>query len=147
MDNVSRGILINDHETEITFKVSPDEEDNVPKVAFILFASDDGQVTGDGYKEYLLMRLDGEYCPSNEYANNELTVDRSRFAGWNQWKELNRDEFDCKVTFSLEGNTVISTADNGGISISCCTVFKTKAAKLYVALTGDQCAITNIRCS
>ena len=113
----------------------------------VVFSSDDGTVTGSNYVEYALVRLDGETWESGDSADNELIVTRDGFEGWDNWKRLNREGFDVAISFERDGNRIVSFTENAGISIKNVTTVKVKDAEIYVALTGDQCAITNIRIS
>ena len=111
----------------------------------VIFSSDDGTVTGSNYTEYALVRLDGETWESGDAADNELIVTRDGFKGWDNWRKLNKQGFDGSISFERDGNRVVSSTENAGISIKNITTVKDKDAEIYVALTGDQCAITNIR--
>ena len=113
----------------------------------VIFSSDDGTVTGSNYVEYALVRLDGETWESGDSADNELIVTRDGFKGWDYWRKLNREGFDVAVSFEREGSRVVAFTENAGISIKNVTTVKAKDAEIYVALTGDQCAITNIKIS
>lgn len=115
--------------------------------SYVIFTSDDGTVNGGNYREFSLVRLDGENWESGNAAENELLVDRQDFNGWDAWKRYNKAGYDCSVSFSREGDTIISQTKNAGISIRNITTIKMKAAEVYVALSGDQCALTNIRIS
>jgi len=111
-----------------------------------LFTSENGCVDGDGYREILLLRLDGETWESDEHAENEVLIDHARsFPGWNTWKDVNKQGMDCGITIRLDGSCVIVETENLGIAILSKTTIKDNVSDLYVALTGDQCAITNIR--
>lgn len=115
--------------------------------SYVVFTSDDGTVYGQNYKEFSLVRLDGENWEAGNVADNKLLVDRHYFNGWDSWKEYNRSGFECIVSFSRDGNKIVSQTENDGISIKCVTNIKAKADEVYVALSGDQCALTNIRIS
>ena len=58
---------------------------------------------------------------------------------------MNKKGFDCTVRIHREENKITVTTENGGISIKSITTIKEMPPEIYVALTGDQCAITNIR--
>ena len=111
----------------------------------VIFSSDDGTLNGNNYIEYALIRLDGETWKSGEYADNELVISREDFEGWGHWKECNRNGFESTISFERKGNKVVTVTKNNGISIRNTTVVKDKKADIFVALTGDQCALTNIR--
>lgn len=115
--------------------------------SYVVFTSDDGTVGGGNYREFSLVRLDGENWESGNAVENELLVEKQDFNGWDAWKRYNKAGYDCSVSFSREGNTIISQTKNAGISIRNIITIKTKAAEVYVALSGDQCALTNIRIS
>ncbi len=110
-----------------------------------LFTSADGSTNGEGYREFLLLRLDGENWESDDHAENRVLINRTRsFAGWNVWKEQNKQGFDCTVTIRREGSCVTMETENLGIAISSTTTIRDEIDALYVALTGDQCALTDI---
>ncbi|MBQ1727257.1 MAG: hypothetical protein II039_07725, partial [Treponema sp.] len=70
-----------------------------------------------------------------------------RFEGWNEWKEANRRGIDCTVSLHRTGRKITLVTENSGICIRSDTVLKEDFPEVYVALTGDQCALTNIRIS
>ncbi|MCR4604577.1 MAG: HD-GYP domain-containing protein [Eubacterium sp.] len=114
--------------------------------SMVVYTSADGKVNGEGYKEYALIRFDGENTGSDEAAENTLLVNREEnFAGWDVWKEKNKAGYESKIVFKRDGNTVVSITDNFGIFINNTTKILGEAGDVYVALTGDQCALTNIR--
>ena len=83
-----------------------------------IFYSSDKKVFGKNYREFSLIRIDGEYWESDEAARNEMLVDQSKeFKGWEDWKERNK-------------NVIIIMDDTQDV---------------YAALTGDQVALTDIR--
>ncbi len=111
-----------------------------------IFYSPDRMPEGEGYMEYAFIRLDGENWEAEELADNKTIVNRNDdFEGWDTWKEANKKGFDCTVHFSVEGNKIITTTQNQGISLRNVTTILVEPPELYVSLTGDQCAITNIR--
>ena len=111
-----------------------------------LFTAKDGKPGGDGYREFLLVRLDGENWDSDEHAENNVRVDRTMaFESWQVWKEKNKQGIDCEVNIHREGKRVNISSDILGIAIRAETTVMDDVDELYIALTGDQCAITNIR--
>ncbi len=112
----------------------------------IIFSSEDGKVYGKNYKEYALVRLDGEVLGSDPRAVNTLTVHRQDdFEGWDDWKEKNREGFNSTVFLEKDRDVVTLTTENLGVSVRNVTTIPDKTADIYVALTGDQCALTDIR--
>lgn len=111
-----------------------------------VFSSKDGHINGEDFREYTLVRLDGENWESDERAENSISVNQtSAFAGWIAWKEKNRQGMDCTVTIQREENRIVIETENQGIAIHSVTTIHGDVKNVYVALTGDQCALTNIQ--
>ena len=113
----------------------------------VLFHSEDGQVDGKNYREYAVIRLDGENWEDNGKAQCRITATQEEnFEGWDAWKKGNKAGFDCTVTFGREGNRITVSTTNLGLSLEGVLSLPGKDnSTVYAALTGDQCAITNIR--
>ena len=110
-----------------------------------LYTSKDGKVNGEDYREFLLLRLDGEGWDSDSHAENDTRIDHThQFPGWNAWKEANRQGLDWEVMIHRNGNSVRIDTETLGISIVNLTTIKDEVQDLYIALTGDQCALTDI---
>ncbi|MBO4628914.1 MAG: HD-GYP domain-containing protein, partial [Treponema sp.] len=110
-----------------------------------LFSSSNGNLNDPDFCEYQLLRLDGESDPSDERVKNEVLVEQTaNFKGWENWKEENRKGLDCKISIKKENNKIIIQTENLGLKIKSESVILNETKNLYVALTGDQCAITNI---
>lgn len=113
-----------------------------------LFSSSDGRVFGNNYREYLMLRLDGEYYTSDEQVENKVYVKKTEeFKGWDKWKEDNKNGVDCNVIIRREADKIMISTENLGIAIDSVSEVKGAADRLYIALTGDQCAITDIHVS
>ncbi|MCR5688469.1 MAG: HD-GYP domain-containing protein [Lachnospiraceae bacterium] len=111
-----------------------------------LFWSPGRKPLGDGYLEYALIRLDGENWEAERVARNKLIVNLGdEFTGWDAWKEANKIGYDCTVYFKIDGDRIITTTNNLGIGVRSTTTVLEMPEEMYVCLTGDQCAITNIR--
>ena len=113
--------------------------------SYVIFSSDDGKVCGANYNEFSLVRLDGEYWKGRDNAENELIVNRNAFNGWDSWKEYNMQGYDCTISFERDGNRIISYTENAGISIKNVTQINIETKEVYVALSGDQVALTGIK--
>ena len=110
-----------------------------------LFYSDNALAGGKNYQEFTLIRFDGENWESNDKAETRLQVSKNEnFKGWDAWKEANKSGLDCVARFKRNGNTVIAKTENCGIEITAVTEIKAAVPEIYVSLTGDQCALTNI---
>ena len=110
-----------------------------------LYTSRDGKVNGEGYREFLLLRLDGESWDSDAHAKNDARIDHThQFPGWNVWKDANKQGIDWEVLIRRDGNCVEMETETLGISIFNQTTIMDEVDELYIALTGDQCALTDI---
>ncbi|MBO4901406.1 MAG: HD domain-containing protein [Lachnospiraceae bacterium] len=113
---------------------------------FVIFSSSDGKVGGSGYREYALIRLDGENSVADTDAKNILTVSKQDdFPGWDAWKETHKKGLDCVASFVRIDDTITMNTENLGISTRNTTTIPNAPKNIYVALTGDQCALTDIR--
>ncbi|MBR1861112.1 MAG: HD domain-containing protein [Lachnospiraceae bacterium] len=112
----------------------------------VLFTSGDGKVMGEGYREYVLVKLNGENEEGSDGTVNRFTMKRTpEFPGWEEWKGKNRQGMECEVLVEKRGRKVIITAENLGIRLENITELPDDNAPVYVALTGDECALTDIR--
>ncbi len=143
----TEGIPITDHMTLSFHTKSLPTARLIWHCPFIsLFFSENGRADGTGYREFLLLRLDGENWESDTHAENEVHIDHTRnFPGWNIWKEKNKEGMDCTVRIRREGNRVMMETENLGIAVDSVTTVKDDVRNMYIALTGDQCALTEIR--
>ena len=113
---------------------------------FCIFSSDDGKINGPNYHEYSLIRLDGENWATGDYSTNKMTlVYTQEFTNWDSWKDINKAGLDVTAYIERNGNQIMLKTKNVGIDIDNVTTINDTPAKIYIALTGDQCAITNIR--
>ena len=113
-----------------------------------IFYSDDKKIGGPGFKEFALIRLDGEHWESDANATNNMVINKTDdFEGWENWKKLNKTGMDCHVTVRRESRRITVKTENGGIEIRSVTLLKEDIPEVYLALTGDQCVITNIKIS
>ena len=111
-----------------------------------IFYSSDRQFKGKDYTEFAVLRLDGENWESYDYVKNRIILNKTdNFNGWDAWKEMNKQGMDCKVTLRRVGNVITMETENGGISIKSSTTINMKVPEILISITGDQCAITNIR--
>ena len=67
------------------------------------------------------------------------------FTGWDDWKEQNKNGMDCKVHLKRNGNSVTMVTSNGGIEIRSTTTIKVDVPEILISISGDQCALTNIK--
>ncbi len=113
-----------------------------------IFSSSDGKRKGEDFREYLLLRLNGEDWESDEHAENRINVvQQEDFVGWNVWEEKNKEGIDCTVKIRKEKNRIYVRTENLGISINSVTTIHDDVKDIFVAVTGDQCAITDVHVS
>lgn len=116
----------------------------------VLFHSADGKVNGKGYREYALVRLDGENWENENHIQSQITASQEDgFEGWDAWKRKNKEGFECSVRIKRDGNKITVSTKNFGLSVTSVTVIPEEMihedTPVFAALTGDQCALTNIR--
>lgn len=112
-----------------------------------IFSSDDGKIGGPNFREFAIIRLDGESWEEDPFTSNRIITNMSEdFGNWDEWKRKNREGLDVDIRIKYAGNTITVSSENAGLGFRNVTVLPDdKPPKLYVALTGDQCAITGIR--
>ncbi|MBP1590481.1 MAG: diguanylate cyclase, partial [Oscillospiraceae bacterium] len=111
-----------------------------------IFSSDDGLIGGPNFREFALIRLDGESWEEDSFASNRIITNKSEdFGNWDEWKRKNKEGLDVDIRIKHVGDTITVSSENAGIGFRNVTTIRADVPKLYVALTGDQCAITNIR--
>ena len=81
----------------------------------------------------------------DDFENKVFMKKNENFKGWDEWKEATKDGIDCFVLFERHGNKIITKTENLGIAIENTTTFHGEYDEVYVALTGDEVAITDIR--
>ena len=116
----------------------------------VLFYSADGRVNGEEYREYAAIRLDGENWENDNHIQTQITAYREDdFEGWDAWKQKNKEGYDCSVRIRREENKITVSTKNCGLSVTSVMVIPEEMMRedtpVFVALTGDQCALTNIR--
>ncbi len=113
-----------------------------------VYSSSDGQVKGKDYHEYMLLKMYGENNEGEEYADNEVHVDHDLdFAGWKDWIEKNKQGIDYSVRIKREYNRITIDNENESLKLHAVSTLKEEVSDIYISLTGDQTAVTNIRVS
>ncbi len=112
---------------------------------FSVFTSSTGQVDTKDFREFLLLKLDGENWESEEDVENEVTIDETEdFEGWNIWMDKNKQGLDCTVKVRREDNKIMLQTESFGIVLNSVSTIHDGTQDVYLAITGDQCAISNI---
>ncbi|MCR4586445.1 MAG: HD-GYP domain-containing protein [Lachnospiraceae bacterium] len=112
----------------------------------ILYYSEDGMMGGPGFKEFALTRMDGEGWEMHEGVVSKISVNKDEeFDGWDVWKAKQKAGVECVVKVQKKDNTVTVLTINEGITLKSITRIDVETPKIYMALSGDQCALTNIQ--
>lgn len=112
----------------------------------ILYYSDDGKVHGKNYCEYAMIKFDGEDNGSNDNAENEFIMKKTEnFTSWEDWEELNKTGYESQVEFMKNGSEIMVRTHNKGIYIQNKTKIRNGNKDVFVAFSGDQVALTDIR--
>ena len=112
----------------------------------LLFYSDNGKVDGNNFREYALIKINGEITGDESCAKNIFSMKKKKdFSGWEKWKEKTKEGVECSVLLLKRGNKIITVTENLGIAIENETIIADGPNEVYVALTGDEVAITDIR--
>ena len=140
------GILLRDELTLVFHTLSLPDANLVWHCPYIvIFYSDDKMPGGENYKEYALIKLNGEGSGDENYAENRFSmIKKDSFLGWEDWKEKNKQGLECSVNIRKSGSKIFLTTENLGIKIENTTILKDNS-QVYMALTGDEVALTDIR--
>lgn len=112
----------------------------------ILYYSDDGKVYGPNYREYAMVKYDGEENGSNENAENSFVMKKTEnFTNWEEWEALSKAGYESQIEFIKNGNEVTFITQNKGIYIQNTTKVRNGNKDIFVAFSGDQVALTDIR--
>ncbi|MBR5419601.1 MAG: diguanylate cyclase [Lachnospiraceae bacterium] len=112
----------------------------------ILYTSADGKVGGEGYRELSVVKLNGENDnPLEGIENSFFLKKKESFPGWEGWVEANRSGQEYELDFKRNKKRIRYTTENQGILIENTTFFPEGEEEVYVTITGDQCALTDIR--
>lgn len=112
----------------------------------LLFTSKDGTVGGQGYEEYVLVRLDGEELEENAHTMNAgVTSKTADFKGWDEWMAALKQGVESEAIVTRDDEVVSISTENLGIAIRSIKLLPDEVENVYLAFTGDQCTVTNIR--
>lgn len=109
----------------------------------VLYTADDGQVNGKNFRELTVVRLDGEGWEDDDAAENHVFV--NKLDSFTDWKERNKAGQDAELMYHIEKGKITITTTYCGLSLRSVTTVTEDIPRIFTALTGDQCALTNIR--
>ncbi|MBP5471162.1 MAG: diguanylate cyclase, partial [Lachnospiraceae bacterium] len=111
-----------------------------------IYYSKDGKLYGEDYREYAFIKLNGECNKEDEKIVNRFVMKKSPgFPGWDKWKEANRRGLEYTVYFNRRSKYITMSSETLGIYVENTTTLPEDAGKVYMCITGDQVAITDIR--
>lgn len=114
----------------------------------VLYYSDDQKLFGKNYREYALIKINGEVSGDDGIAENHFTMKKKEtFPGWDVWKQKHKSGLECSVSFVRKGNTIDIKTENLGIDIENRTTILDGTKDIYISISGDQVALTDIRIS
>lgn len=112
----------------------------------VIYYSDDGKVNGDNYLEYALIKMNGEAESDCPLVRNDIaSIKTDKFIDWDDWKEKNKNGTECHISFRLGDRTLETATECSGVRSLNRTSFLAMPDHIYFALTGETCAITDIR--
>ncbi len=112
----------------------------------VLFHSKDGRVGGEDYDEYQMIKINGEDDGNDKPCRNRFSMKKGvGFPGWEKWKEINKEGMECEVLVERRGDQIVIKTDNLGIALENVSSGIDRNQKMFVAFTGDQVALTDIR--
>lgn len=112
----------------------------------VLYCADDATVGGKNYRELAIIRFDGESWDQDEKVSNNMMVSKNiDFISWDKWREGNKLGVDCVLDITRKNNSIIMQTEINGLSLKNITTIEDyPITKIYVAVTGDQVAVTDI---
>ena len=111
----------------------------------VIFTSDDKKVFGKNYSEIALIRFNGEMKRNKDVCDARIAVEKSgEYEDVAEWKKKSMKGYGSMVHFSRSRKKIVVSTSNLGIELRCTIELKKNIKNVYAALTGDQCALTNI---
>ncbi|MCR5157483.1 MAG: HD domain-containing protein [Butyrivibrio sp.] len=112
----------------------------------MLFSSEDKTIFGENYHEYAHLKMNGENEWQGSYSENSSRIIKDdKFESWEKWEERNKRGVECRVIFERKGDKIITTTECAGLTMKNTTTLLERSKEVYCSLSGDQCALTDIR--
>lgn len=146
----SDGILVTSEPVHVTYhSISyPQAKESWHAPLIVLFSSMDQLVNGVAYTEYSITRNDGYgwITDGGGYASRDSHTDE--FITWLDWLGKNKEGVECKLTAYRKDDMVIIEQENSGVKVISHTIIPySNTLPVFISLSGELCAITNIRIS
>ena len=114
--------------------------------SLMFYKSDNNRINGPNYEELVIVRLDGESFERDEEGRSVTEMrENESFESWDRWKEINKKGYESKVFLKRKHNRIVMQTENAGINVKSTIYTRDGEENVRVALTGDQCALTDIR--
>ncbi len=111
-----------------------------------VYTSKDGKYGGEGCRDYAVLKLNGENDSPLEWGNGFSMKKTEDFKGWEAWKEANKEGLEYELKFRRKKRRIRLSTENLGLSLELTIKLpEDEDGEIYVALTGDQCALTDLR--
>lgn len=149
----SCGIELTEYPVTITYRnvSKPQADKNWHSPAAVLFTSDDSLVwpgaienSPNHYREYSIIRSDAYGWKTDAKSFQYESQYSSKWTNWENWLEQNRQGSICTVTAVRYGKYALIRMENAGLIVHATTTLPDNAGeKLYFAMTGEQCSLTD----
>ena len=88
----------------------------------------------------------GENEGDTAFSHNSISMKKTEeFPGWDVWKTKNKEGLEFEVRLKKKGSRIVLRTVNLGIETENITTIEGTSDKVFVAITGDRVAITDIR--
>lgn len=123
----------------------PNSKETWHSAFVVLYSSLNQLVNGAAYREFSVTRDDG-YGWNSEGDNYKVTIAlEDSFLGWDQWLARNEAGVTCDLYATLsKGVVIIELQNSGAVTVSSTSIPANNKLPIYVALSGELCAITDI---
>ena len=112
----------------------------------MVYTSKDGKYGGEGQRDYAVLKLNGENDSPLEWGNGFSMKKTADFVGWEAWKEANKEGLEYEILFRRKKKRIRLITENLGLALELTIRLpEDEEGEIYVALTGDQCALTDLR--
>ncbi len=112
----------------------------------MLYTVPEGKEDTSDYTIKSCIRFDGEEIGDVDRSSVVIEAKRNEnFEGWDAWKEYNKAGAECEILFERKRNRIVMYTVNHGVEIKHTTKLSSGDLIVYVGITGENCALTNIR--
>ena len=111
-----------------------------------IYTSKDGKYGGEGCRDYGVLKLNGENDSPLEWGNGFTMKKTEDFSDWEAWKKANKEGLEYELRFRRKNRRIRLSTETLGLALELTIrIPEEEEGEIYVALTGDQCALTDLR--